>query len=132
MGLTWGMGINPTGVESNSPRLTRGTRAYLGLGTRRYCNPIGVVWQAGWNTGADATPMGLGEYGIIFPKVAACRRNLGLLDTIPMGLENIQFGGWVPPLVRSSKLIKSASRQAQRQLTTKNPRITLPARHRVE
>jgi len=78
MGLTLGMGINPTGVESNSPRLARGTRAYLGLGVRRYCNPIGVVWLAGRNTGADATPMGLGEYGIIFPKVAACRRNLGL------------------------------------------------------
>ena len=63
------------------------------MGARRYYNPTGVVWHAGWNTGEDATPMGLAEYGAISPKVAACRRNLGLWDTIPMGLKNIQFGG---------------------------------------
>ena len=84
---------NPNGIGSNSPRLARGTRANLGLGARRYYNPTGVVWQADWSIGVDATPLGLAEYGIIFPKVAACRRNLGLRATIPMGLKNIQFVG---------------------------------------
>ena len=35
----------------------------------------------------DTIPMGLGGYGVIFPKVAACRRNLGLWDAIPLGLK---------------------------------------------
>jgi len=48
-----------------------------GLGHRGGRNPDGV--------GDDARRE--------FPEVAACRRNLGLWDTIPMGLKNIQIGG---------------------------------------
>ena len=85
-GLPWGnvprMIYNPNGVASGIADLclvsTMHTRhaptRILGLSEMTHATP-------------DATPVGLAEYGVISPKVAACRRNLGLWDAIPVGLE---------------------------------------------
>jgi hypothetical protein len=87
--------FNPNGIVSQSPRLPRGTRGYLGMRVRDGNQPRRgcVVWDV-WDVwvrfvvrprNPDATPVGLAETWFRIPKVAACRRNLGLWDRIPLG-----------------------------------------------
>ena len=72
----------PSLGDESGPLILNLTRMPTGL-----CHGGGRAGTAGTPPRIVATPVGLVEMWIWIPKVAACRRNLGLWDGIPMGLE---------------------------------------------